>query len=195
MPEINGRYYANPAYGRAVERARIGKTQASGHRHSHPRHYGTDDYDAATTPAGVANQIYNESAGLRPTDKTGNGAGSDFDLQQAREAMAHVIQNRAARKIRGGLGSPNIGSPADLRDMSKFGSKAYDAHGAAVYAAHHASKHPDPTEGAMHFYLDDGTHPQRGADKGAVAAFGPFRNVAGGGDVRRGKNVKILILP
>ena len=95
----------DPAYGRAVERAesRIGRT--SGTRHSHAKRHGADNYDAATTPAGVANQIYNESAGLRPTDKIGNGAGSDFDLQQAREAMAYVIQNRAARKIRGSLGS------------------------------------------------------------------------------------------
>src|SRR5271165_2257626 len=169
MPEINGRYYANPAYGRGVERARIAKSQASGGQHKHAGRHGPDDHDAATTPIGVANQIYNESAGLRPTDKMGNGSGSDFDLQQAREAMAHVIQNRAARKIRGGLGSPNIGSPADRRDIGKIGSKAYDAHGAAVYAAQHASKHPDPTNGALHFYLDDGTHPKRGDDRNAIA--------------------------
>ncbi len=195
MPEINGRYYANPAYGRAVERARMEAAQASGRPQPHTRRHGRDDYDAAAAPAEVGNQIYNESSGLRPTDKSGNGSGSDFDLQQAREAMAHVIQNRAAHKIRGGLASPTIGSPSDLRDIGKIGSKAYDAHGASVYAAQHASKHPDSTNGAKHFYLDDGTHPDRDGNKNAVAVFGPFRNAAGGGDTAKGKNVRILILP
>ncbi len=136
MPFINGRFYANPAYGRTLERARRSNsggiwsedfpeqdrgideegshrrdaTQAVQHsgRAVHPKHHGTDDFDAATTTAGITNQIYNETASLRPTSESGNG--SDVELQRARLAMAHVIHNRAAIKMPGGLASDQLNS-------------------------------------------------------------------------------------
>src|SRR5271156_5630239 len=115
MPFINGRFYINPTFGRAVEFARANEAEQEGaehqeHRPAHHRRHGGhgDNYDAATTPEGVANQIYNETSGLRTTDRSGNGPGSDWNLQQARFAMAHVIQNRAASGIRGGLASDEI---------------------------------------------------------------------------------------
>jgi hypothetical protein len=99
MPFINGRYYINPTFGRAIELARVSEEeQRAAKPQQEPAHKGRhggsgDRHDPATTPEGVANKIYNETAGLRTTDQRGNGPGSDWDLQQARFAMAHVIQN------------------------------------------------------------------------------------------------------
>jgi hypothetical protein len=119
MPFINGRYYINPTFGRAIELARMSEEQQRAaepqHEPAHKgRHGSGDSYDPATTPEGVANQIYNETAGLRTTDQRGNGPGSDWDLQQARFAMAHVIQNRAASRIAGGLASDEIKKPGEV---------------------------------------------------------------------------------
>ncbi len=202
MPFINGRFYINPTFGRAVELARVNESEqdaAERQQHGpahHKRHGGRgDNYDAATTPEGVANQIYNETSGLRTTDRGGNGPGSDWDLQQARFAMAHVIQNRAASGIRGGLAIDEIKSPHEVKAIRRMGSEAYDAHGESVYAAHRASKQPDLTGSATHFYFDHGQTPAPPWGEHAVAVYGPFRNAAGGGDVHQGADVKIVIAP
>jgi hypothetical protein len=79
MPFINGRYYINPTFGRAIELARMSEEEQRAAEPQHePAHKGRpggsgDSYDPATTPEGVANQIYNETAGLRATDQRGNG--------------------------------------------------------------------------------------------------------------------------
>jgi len=183
---VNGKFYANLLYGRALERARAADsgqlfaeenpeqdqsdTQEISYRNpeqsrakppapAHGKHSGSDRYDAATTPEGVANQVYNETSGLRPTDKNGTGPGSDWDMQQGRKAMAHVIQNRAKGGTRGGLAALHIQSTGDARDIKIIGTPAYDAHGESVYAAHRASKQPDPAGGAKYFYLDRGQTP------------------------------------
>jgi hypothetical protein len=202
MPFINGRYYINPTFGRAIELARMseGEQHAAEPQHE-PAHrvghrVGGDSYDPATTPEGVANQIYNETSGLRTTDQRGNGPGSDWDLQQARFAMAHVIQNRAASRIAGGLASDEIKKPGEVRAIRTMGSKAYDAHGESVYAAHRAGKQPDPTNGAKHFYLEYGQGPPRWATGQApTAVFGPFSNPTGKGDAAKDKDVRIVVLP
>lgn len=203
MPFINRRFYINPTFGRAVELARVNESEqgaAERQQHGpahHKRHGGRgDNYDAATTPEGVANQIYNETSGLRTTDRVGNGPGSDWDLQQARFAMAHVIQNRAASGIRGGLASDEIRSPDEAEAIRRMGSKAYDAHGESVYAAHRASKQPDPTAGTKHFYLEYGQGPPNYANgRTPIAVFGPFSNPTGKGDAVKGKDVRIIVLP
>lgn len=134
---------------------------------STPRHKQTtshkrtgDNYDPATTPEGVGNQIYNETAGLRATSKAGTGPGIDWDMQQARKAMAHVIQNRAASKTTRGLASDRIDS-REARAIGTIASPAYDAHGASQAAAHEAARdaieNHDPTGGAGLFYLDHGS--------------------------------------
>ena len=120
MPLVNGRFYPNLLYGNALERARaadegrawsedpdveatpeimlVGGHPAQTHSSGHHRHHANGpDYDAATTPEGVANQIYNETSGLRATVKIGTGPGTDWDMQQARKSIAHVVQNRARR--------------------------------------------------------------------------------------------------
>jgi hypothetical protein len=115
MPFLNGRFYMNPIFGAALERARranVGRewseespqaagqaASASGGRHrsahaakssgaKHKGHTG-DDYDPATTTEGIANQIYNETAGLRTTAR--QGPGSDVDLQEARRAIGGAL--------------------------------------------------------------------------------------------------------
>ena len=191
MPEIKGRYYANPAYGRALERARTTESQAHASRGLHPRHHGHDDNDAATTSAGVSNQVYNETASLRPTLPNSTEAGSSWDLQQARIAVAHVIQNRAEARIPGGLPPASISSPSDLRDIQIVGSKAYNARGEAKFAAHQATQQADPTGGAIHFYLDSGQPPPEWAQgKTPVATFGPFENTIG---KQGSKETRILV--
>jgi hypothetical protein len=202
MPFINGKYYINPTFGRAIELARMSEEEQRAAEPQHePAHKGRpggsgDSYDPATTPEGVANQIYNETAGLRATDQRGNGPGSDWDLQQARFAIAHVIENRAASGIAGGLASDEIKNPGEVKAIKRMGSKAYDAHGESVYAAHRAGKQPDPTNGAKHFYLEYGQGPPRWARGQAPAeVFGPFSNPTGKGDATKDSSVKIVVLP
>jgi len=202
MPFINGRFYANPAYGRALERARRsnsggvwsedfpeqgpGIAEEGSHRrdapqavpHSgravHRKHHGTDDFDAATTSAGITNQIYNEAASLRPTSESGNG--SDVDVQNARLAMAHVIHNRAQARRKGGLASDEL-HPKEATAVKRFPSSAFDAYGASRHVSLVAGSPRDPTGGAQFFYLDHGQpEPSWSAGKEPVAVFGPFRN-------------------
>jgi hypothetical protein len=82
-----------------------------------------------------------------------------------------------------------------FKAIRTMGSKAYDAHGESVYAAHRAGKQADPTGGATHFYFDYGQTSAPSWGKQAVVTYGPFRNAAGGGDVDKGANVKIVIAP
>jgi hypothetical protein len=201
MPIIKGKYYINPTFGRAVELARMKEMEQAvaeqQSRPAHSKHHGRsgDDYDPATTQEGAANQVYNETAGLRTTDRTGNGPGSDWDLQQARFAMAHVIQNRAASGIKGDLASDEI-KHRESNAIRTMGSRAYDAHGESVYAAHRAGKQPDPTNGANHFYLEYGQGPPEWAKgKNPVSVFGPFSNPTGKGDATKDKDVRIVVIP
>lgn len=78
----------------------------------------------------------------------------------------------------------------------RMGSAAYDAHGESLHAAHRAIKEADPTHGSKHFYLYDGIHgvPDWVAKGERTASYGPFKNISGGGDATRGRNVKIMII-
>jgi len=202
MPFINGRFYANPAYGRALERARRSssggiwtedfpeqnqgtdehggqtrgatQTPARSVRVAHKSHHGNDDYDAASTTPGIANQIYNETASLRTTAQSGGG--SDVDLQNARLAIAHVIHNRAAAKRKGGLASDELHSK-EAAAVKRFPSAAYDAYGGSRHVAVVAGSPRDPTGGAQFFYLDHGQRqPPWSVGKEPIAVFGPFLN-------------------
>lgn len=208
MPFVNGKFYANLLYGNALERARaadegrawsedpdaeatpeimlVGAHPAQAHGSGHHRQQanGPDDYDAATTPEGVANQIYNETSGLRATVKIGTGPGTDWDMQQARKSIAHVVQNRAEAGIRGGLAADHL-APPEMRAIGTIASPAYDAHGASLAAAHDAARHRDPTGGARFFYLDHGQpSPSWAAGRQLVGDFGPFSNTSGKGRLK-----------
>lgn len=150
--------------------------QATSHsvRSARRKHHGNDDYDPATTTAEITNQIYNETASLRPTRESGSG--SDVDPQRARLATAHVIHNRAEAKLRGGLASDEL-QPKEAAAVKRFPSSAYDAYGGSRHVASVAGSPRDPTGGAQFFYLDHGQpEPARSVGKEPVAVFGPFRN-------------------
>jgi hypothetical protein len=219
MPFVNGRFYMNPIFGAALERARkanAGKVwsekspepalqRVSGSKSSarqrpthaakpssaaHKKHNG-DDYDPATTTAGVANQICNETAGLRPT--THQGPGSDVDLQDARRAIGHVIHNRAVTRTVGGLASPELRSKEDIAIKAPY-LPAYDAYGGSRAAAQVSNSKRDPTGGAKLFYLDHGQRaPYWTNGKRPVAVYGPFENTTPPQGVRKGNLTRIKI--
>ena len=201
MPFINGRFYANPAYGRTLERARRSNsggiwsedfpeqdrgideegshrrdaTQAVQHsgRAVHPKHHGTDDFDAATTTAGITNQIYNETASLRPTSESGNG--SDVELQRARLAMAHVIHNRAAIKMPGGLASDQLNS-REATAVKRFPPQHSTPLAVPATCRWRSSSPVIPRRRAIFLPRLWTDRAIVGAGKEPVAVFGPFRN-------------------
>lgn len=219
MPLVNGKFYVNPVYGRTLERSRAAeegrpwsehnpefeyvaavdphdgaqRNHPAAKRGGHGRDRHRNGYNAATTISGAANQIYNETSGLRTTNRKDNGPGSDVDMQEARNAMAHVIRNRAKSGIRGGLGSDSL-TPQARQAIGQYASPAHDAHGESLFETHRAAAQRDPTGGATHFYLDN-PHKQRPDwAESPIATYGPFTNVAGGGDVPVGDPVRILII-
>ena len=185
MPVINGRFYANPAYGLALERARV-QEAARGAGHAKPQ--------GQTPPAPndpLANRIYNESSGLRPTAP--KGPGSAQDLHDARTYMGHVIQNREAAKAPGSVAPDHLGKK-EAQAVQTY-PPAHAAYQDSQAAAERARKGPDQTRGANNFYLDYGQGAPRWArGKALVATFGPFLNQAGGGDVAKGAKTKIVIV-
>lgn len=240
MPFINGRYYMNPFYGRALEAGRMAEEAKEfvahrghaaapessrggdgldgwdidpaeifyegpqGNSPRHPHHEASQQkahgngavvrghHDPATTTQGVAHQVYNETSGLRPTAKQGIGPGSDWDMQQARLAIAHVIQNRAADHIRGGIATDQIKS-SEARAIKVMSSPAYQAYGGSLDAAHRARIQQDSTSGGNHFYLDWGQPVPSWAKGQPIAVYGPFHNTNSTGDVPAGASVKIPI--
>lgn len=185
MPLINGRYYANPAYGRALEQARAEDAAQD-----------VDDVQQQQTPPApsdpLGNRIYNETSGLRPTAP--QGPGSAEDLHNARLHMGHVIRNREAKGTAGAVAPPVLRT-AEAEAVRTF-PPAREAFQDSQRAAQTAHTEPDRTGGATHFYLDYAQKPPNWAlGKTPLATFGPFVNPAGGGDVPRGARVKIVVLP
>ena len=182
---INGRFYANPAYGAALERARVQDAAR-----------GTEQAKAQgqTTPAPndpLANRIYNESSGLRPTAP--KGPGSAEDLHDARTYMGHVIRNREAAGTGGGVAHAQLGKQEAQAVQTYPPARA--AYQDSQHAAERARSGPDQTGGARNFYLDYGQGaPPWARGKAPVATFGPFLNRAGGGDVPRGAKTTIVVV-
>ena len=110
MPFINGKFYMNPAYGRALENVRAnGPTDEDqgGHRvtikghhvlieeaqggrtqHNNPKHAGHSVNRANSKPGiKAARIIFNETSGLQPANR------NSVDLHDARVAMAHARSN------------------------------------------------------------------------------------------------------
>ena len=217
MPFLNGRFYMNPIFGAGLERARranagrewseespqaapqaasnAGLQQRAAHaaKSSGAKHKGHtgDDYDPATTTEGIANQIYNETAGLRTTGH--QGPGSDLYLQDARRAIGHVIQNRSAGRMKGGLASSQLTSKEESAITSLY-TPAHDAYSESHSAAQVSSSMRDPTGGAKLFYLDHGQAPPYWArGKKPVTEYGPFKNTTPPKGVRIGTLTKIKI--
>lgn len=213
MPFINGRFYMNPLFGAAVERARnvTAEPELSDEVHRHgpfpvdtrdeiqldsaEQHHGRHPASvrshrvshAASTPAQTANSIYNETSGLRPITK--RGPGSADDLSEARSYVAPIVK---AGKFP--VASDKLSGTAAHAIRSYPPARA--AYQDSLDAAHAAFSGHDPTGGATHFYLSySGQNmPKWAAGKKPVAVFGPFKNVAGGGDVPKGAIVHIVII-
>ena len=185
MPVIGGRFYANPAFGEALERVRVEDAARS--------EDGAEQQQTARARSDpLANRIYNETSGLRTTAP--QGPGSAEDLHNARLHMGQVIRNREAAAIRGGV------APDRLRKVEADAVRTYpparEASQDSQRAAQRARTEPDRTGGATHFYLEYGEEPPDWAvGKRPVATFGPFLNEAGGSRIPRGAKVKIVVLP
>ncbi len=183
MPVINGRFYANQAYGRALERARV-QEAARGATHA-------GQHQTPSAPSDpVANTIYNEASGLRSTAP--KGPGSAEDLHDARVHMGHVIRNRKAAKAPGSVAPDHLGKK-EAQAVETY-PPAHAAYQDSRAAAERARSESDRTGGAQNFYLDYGQRPPDWAvGKKPVASFGPFVVSAGGGKVRKGEKVRIRI--
>lgn len=214
MPFLSGRFYMNPAYGHAVERARgaeagfdqhepdqhepdahwvtidgnhvlIHETQA-GRQHHAPQHRG----HVVESKAQIANRIYNETSGLRPT--TRSGPGSAVDLHNARVYAGAVARNIDASGKPVPI-APNQLSKDEVHAVTVY-PPARAAYNDSLDAAQQAITGGDPTGGATHYYLDHGQpKPPWAVGKDPVASFGPFVNEAGGGDVPKGAKVTIRV--
>lgn len=214
MPFINGRFYANPAYGEALERARSAESGAKfgdglaryggenldvepiAQHHAIQNHHPAHNQPHAAapkSPSQIANSVYNETSGLRSV--TERGPGSAEDLHTARVYISHVIQNRDA------AGTDKLVAPTTLRPAELHATKTYppahEAYEDSVKAARNAASSQDPTGDAKNYYLDYGQNPPPwAANKKPVAVFGPFLNAAGGGGMhnpKKGDKVMIRV--
>lgn len=184
MPLINSRFYANPAFGRALERARAEEAARDA----------DDGEQRQTSPAlgdPLANRIYNETSGLRTSAP--QGSGSAEDLHNARLHVGEVIRNREAARTPRGVATDRLRK--EEADAVRTYPPARMAFQDSQRAAARARAEQDRTGGATNFYLDFGQGPPPWAEgKKPVASFGPFLNKAGGGDVPKDAKVKIVIL-
>ncbi len=137
----------------------------------------------------LTNVIYNETAGLR---------GPLFD---ARVAIGYVGMNREATGVPLGRGTASTTLTVNEATAIQNGvPSAVQAYNESSTAAQHVLSNPkgDPTGGAQHFfqYAPGVNQPiPRWAQGTPRLTFGPFRNVAGGGDVPKGASVYIQVFP
>jgi hypothetical protein len=222
MPLINGNFYANPAYGQALERGLAQETPGTNRRYN-PGDEGSDwareaqpDPDPAQAPVRqppappqqrqqapraplseneLTAAIHNEAAGLRPASR--QGSGSAGDLTDSRAWMGQVAQNNRAG------GRPARIAPTSLTRTEQvavvrnpIARAQYEDARRAAQTAIRAGGNP---HGPMHFYLAEEGMPAGNRPAWArgtpVQRFGPFINSAGGGDVRRGARVYVEIHP
>ncbi len=198
----------NPAYGRAVERARFDELSPANQKEQH----GPEDEKGAMghhtvsshefpSPQDISqqaqtvktNKIYNEFSGLRPK----KGMTTSADLDRARISAAHVYHNVNGK---GFQGNSTLGRD-DARDIKIPGTPAAEGYKATVNAVATAAKERDTTQNANHVYIYDpeAIHSRRGirppdwVTQGQTTTIaGPFINQSGGGDVPRGHEVYII---
>lgn len=196
MPFINGRFYMNPAYGRALERARSSESgndgepeeiavrylNSGGHGGQRQASKGKQEKESQTR---IGNRVYNETGGLR--SKAGAKPGepsSAEDLHNGRVAIADVIQNREEVGKYNGVATNKIHKGAT--DTPQYRD--------AQNAASEAVRTPGEARGSENFYLDHGQPQPKWAEGKRKTSYGPFTNAAGGGDVPKGKDVRIVIV-
>ena len=130
----------------------------------------------------TGNIVYNETGGLRPKAK--DGSGSSQDLHDSRVAVADVVDNRNKAGAKGGVASDAV-SAKERNNPQYKDSQA---------AASEAANSPDRTGGSTHFYLNYGQPAPSWANGKVTTSYGPFVNAAGGGDVPKGADVRIVIV-
>jgi hypothetical protein len=213
MPEINGRYYMNPQYGRAVERERIADEE---HRrvHGEPQpswldhflgfsqkpsvtqaelsHLKSSEMRAQTkkvTDETIGNFIYNETSGLRPTSHAGKG--SPEDLHDARVEAGIVGKTLDAKGHK--LGKP-LTATTQLTSKEENAVRNFDPARRAYEDSQAAAKKASGDKnGPTHFYLDHGQPKPKWAEGTPKESYGPFRNAGGGGDDPKGAKVWIRV--
>lgn len=214
MPIINGKYYMNPQYGRALERDRSSDEEAR-RLYGEPEHSWLDHFlgfadqtgtrqatqsaqqrplsqtqTKAATDKAIGNIIYNETSGLRPTSDVGSG--SQQDLHEGRIGAGTVAKTLDAN-------GKKLGRPLTVTtQLTKREEKAVRSYHPATQAYEDsqaaAKKASRDKNGPTHFYLDHGQPPPswtRG--KAPKESYGPFRNVAGGGDTPKDAKVWIRV--
>lgn len=128
MPFINGRYYANPIFGEAVERARNGKS-------------GDEFNDEVSRQGAYSGSEFDESL---PSDNADDDAGEpEFQLESARRP-ASAKQHATHKKAQAAKAVPPeqdanrvYNETSGLRPTAKLGAgSAQDLHSARFYIAH-----------------------------------------------------------
>ena len=202
MPFINGRFYVNPAHGQAVESARAADANLAQQRPQQQRQDGhwvtmqgrhvlihepdRNRHRPNRRPGSkLARIVFNETSGLRPGNR------NPEDLHDARVAIAHAQLNAAGMRHPPSTVSDILTSSTAQAILTDADAKA--AWDDAQAAVGEAMQSPDETDGATHFFLDyEGAYHQRWATEDqATASYGPFINMAGGGDVPRNARVTI----
>ncbi len=208
MPFINGKFYSNPAYGRALEEARqadaSAESQGQHHQtagehwvtidHQHVLIHESDGPHSVRVRSEIERKVeegYGETAGLLPARKP-RARGSVYDrntwdsdsarsLQQARTNIMDIsIRNDTVRRSR----------PRDAHDPIQ--QSIWKDNVSA------ASQSRGSMAGNYFFIRQRGTgprHPPKRAGFGQgkpTREYGPFRNV-GGGDVPSGDQTHIDI--
>lgn len=201
MPFINGRFYMNQAYGRALENARASEassSQADRQQRDSGAHWVTIDgrhvliqethaerarYGRPRNKqeAKLANIVYNETASLRADPGAGSGDGGSAEaLHDAREGIAEI----AERAIDSGYPeyvAPPVLSEKNSGAVSSGNPDAIRAYDDSLAAAREALAGADQTKGATQFRLrSPGVSRDRPINgKDTNFAYGPFRNTIG----------------
>jgi len=204
MPFINGRFYANPAYGRALERARRSSSGGIWTEEHSQESDGTDapyyqmskqhpvagGHDAEDRPrheepqnereARLANVVHNETASLRQDPNASRkSSAAVHDLQLTRVAVAEV----AKRAMDAGHPDRVASSELKLREAKALAAgnpEAVRAHNASLAAARVAPGGSNVTDGATQYRLrvhPDAVSPING--KAISSHFGPFQDTLG----------------
>jgi hypothetical protein len=138
----------------------------------------------------IGNIIYNETSGLRAT--TDAGKGSPQDLHDGRVGAGTVAKTLDANGKK--LGKP-LTVTTQLTGKEGEAVRSYDPARNAYEDSQAAAKRATGDKnGPTHFYLDHGQRkPSWAEGKQPKESYGPFRNVAGGGDVPKGAKVWIRV--
>jgi hypothetical protein len=206
MPFINGKFYMNPAYGRAIEHARQngaapnrdaarppapedggddGRWVTIDGRHVliQSAHGGSVRIDTPRNKreAALATIVYNETSSLRadPRAKSGDG-GSAEALHDAREGIAEIAMRAIDKGHPEYVAPPELTeeSAGDIRDGNQDAIAAYNDSLAVAREALAGANH---TMGATQLRVRspnvDRDHAIR--LRGTTFAYGPFRNTIG----------------